>query len=264
MNEQKIWLFSMSFEGVDKKLSPSDGLSMHDLIVWFEGINILVKKENTKNINLVAIKEGSYKTEFEIKDESTAEAMTDVHEIIENSEPAAEYSQEKYIDCLKKVVNSKKLNICVEVTNNFDTKKSTFNISPDNFVSKKTEYYYEIDEIEGIVTSIGGKTNGKINIWLDGFSKKIQITEAQDIALKPEYKTSIISAMIEKKVRLDNNKVVAAILLNFKKIGDTSEEISIEKVTRCFEENSIFTMEDFQNFENSRLDSNINDIPIEY
>jgi len=253
MSEQKKWIFSISFEGLNKKLSASNGLSMYDLTFWFEGLKDLITKEDTKNINLVAIKDGSYKTVLETEDEEVASAISDIHEAISISEPFVLENEKKYVNNLKKIISTNQLKVQVQVDNNFNDRKKTFDIVLDNFNTEPVKYYYQIDRIEGVVTTIGGKKNDKRSIWIDGFSKKIQITEEQDLALKHDYRTSIISAMIEKKRRVDNRKIVSANLLSYKKIREANCEISIEGIRKCFENNSIFTLEDLEKFENSRL-----------
>ena len=83
-------------------------------------------------------------------------------------------------------------------------------------IPKTPLFYYEIDTVYGIVTAIGGKSlESKSIIHINQGDYPITVTEKQERELLQHFKGSKLEFTVKKKVNLNDDKIVEAVLEDF-------------------------------------------------
>jgi hypothetical protein len=206
--------FKISFKDEDEKFSYKNGLPISKISEWLKAFCELLQ-ENSNDLVISGIETGSYAMSFCVKSENAAQKIKSTHKKIGNQNfdemNDLERSYAKYTNRFLKD------NRCTMFITNKQNKYNAY-IKPvsDDLISLNNSFYYEIGDIFGIITSIGGSTiDGSVHIMVQGFSKKIFINKKQELSIFQHYKKNKLCLYIKKKIRISNHEVLSASLLDY-------------------------------------------------
>jgi len=201
---------TLRFNDNEKTLSAKNGLPINQL---GELLTYLGKAVDLKDnlLTLSEIKGNCYAVTISTPKLSLYNTLRSIHSCISEGDlNSLTIEQVKYANRLNSILDNK---YTLDV---YDIGK-TFNYKITNVVpEKKVEYYYEIDEIYGIISSIGGNTlESKQHIKLSNLNYEISVSESQEKNLLKYFKNKRILFKINKKIDFETDRILSAELLEY-------------------------------------------------
>lgn len=118
--------------------------------------------------------------------------------------------EKKYANKLKQVLKKKYYLDAYDANKDYKVRVREVNIP------ETPEFYYEIGTVNGIITSIGGKTlSGKTSINVNQSDFPVEINDIQENKLINYYKGSKLLLTIKKKINFETDKIISGQLLDF-------------------------------------------------
>jgi hypothetical protein len=206
------YTFTIRFDDEPHSLSANNGLSIDmlgELLVYLSKA-VGLKKED--RLTLSEIKGNCYALSLTTDNEPLYNSMEIVHKrISENDFSGFNSDQRKYATKLHSIVREKGYRI------NVYNPAKEFNYRIVNVsLDERIESYYEIDDIYGIIASIGSSsldTQPSIKLSKEGYD--IHVTNEQERKLIKHFKKDRLLLTIKKKINFETNKVESASLINF-------------------------------------------------
>lgn len=177
------YIFTIRFEDDSNSLSAEHGLSIEKLGELLTSLSkaIGLKEEP---LTLSGIRGNCYALDLSTNILPVYDSLKSVHDRISNNDFAAlNNDQIKYAYKLNMILGDKyRMNV-------YDPDK-TFNLKIRSIsIPKRVECYYEIDDIYGIIASIGGKSiDSRPCVKLSGLNYEIFVTAAQESKLLKYFK----------------------------------------------------------------------------
>lgn len=210
------YTFTMRFEDDSNSLSAESGLSIEQL---GELLTSLSKAIGLKDepLTLSAIKGNCYALDLSTNKQPVYETLRSVHDRISKSDFAAlNTDQIKYATRLNVLLGDRyRMNV-------YDPEK-TFNLKITNrVIPKRVEYYYEIDDVYGIISSIGGRSiESHPCIKLSNLNYEVLVTSDQESRLLKYFKKGRMLFRLNKKMDFETDRVVSAELVNYEIMKDS-------------------------------------------
>lgn len=207
------YIFTIRFEDDSNSLSAESGLSIEKLGELLMSLSkaIGLKEEP---LTLSRIKGNCYAFELCTSKRPVYDTLKSVHDRISNNDFAAlNNDQIKYAAKLNMILSDKyRMNV-------YDPNK-TFNLKIQNTViPKRVECYYEVDDVYGIIASIGGRSiESHPCIKLSSLNYEIFVTCVQESKLLKYFKKDRILFRLNKKIDFETGRVISAELLNYEVI----------------------------------------------
>ena len=209
----KYYTYILKFENENSPMSAENGIPLED----FARIIMALGKIFQGNVFVSDIISASYGIAIAAQNEPEMQKMEKLHEQFADknieglTKPEKDYFQ-AVSDTLEKYEGL--------TLQGKPEKGQTVKIEPFK-IRKKATYYNEITSLQGIITGIGGKTlNGKSIIHLANIPYDIEISASQERALKPYLKQAKMLLTINKKINIEDTKVVKAVLEDFNVIAE--------------------------------------------
>jgi hypothetical protein len=207
------YVFVMRFENETNTLTAEKGISIGEL---GDILNSLSKAIGSKNepLTLSKVRGNCYAFEISTPIYPLYESLKSVHNrISENDFSSLNSDQLKYAHTLNDIIKKNKYRMNV-----YDPEK-TFNLKIEinkDELNRHVEFYYEVDDIYGIIASIGGKSiDSTPCVKLSKVNYEIYVNPSQENSLIKYFKKDKILFRIRKKIDVDTDRVVSAVLIDF-------------------------------------------------
>lgn len=214
------YIFTIRFEDDSNSLSAESGLSIEKLGELLTSLSkaIGLKEES---LTLSGIKGNCYAFDLSTNKRPIYETLKSVHDRISNNDfPALNSDQIKYATKLNVILGDKyRMNV-------YDPDK-TFDLKIQNTViPKRVECYYEIDDVYGIIASIGGKSiESRPCIKLSSLNYEIFVTSGQESKLLKYFKNGRMLFRLNKKMDFETGRVVSAELVSYEVIKNSTSKL---------------------------------------
>lgn len=214
------YIFTIRFEDDSNSLSAEHGLSIEKLGELLTSLSkaIGLKEEP---LTLSSIRGNCYAFDLSTNILPIYDTLKSVHDRISNNDFAAlNNDQIKYAFKLNMILGDK---YRMDVYN----PDKTFNLKIKSIViPQRVEYYYEIDDIYGIIASIGGKSiDSRPCVKLSGFNYEIFVTTSQESKLLKYFKKNRMLFRLNKKIDFETGRVVSAELLSYEIIKADNDKL---------------------------------------
>ncbi|MDR2065179.1 MAG: hypothetical protein LBP85_05675 [Prevotellaceae bacterium] len=233
------YIFTIRFDNAEHSLSANNGLPINQLgeILVLLSKAIGLKKED--RLTLSEIRGNCYAFDLKTNSEPIYKSMEVVHKkISENDFSGLNHDQKKYAAKLNSII--KETGHRVNVYN--PGKEFNYKII-DILFENKIESYFEIDDVYGIIASIGSsnlESTPSIKLSKEGYD--IHITKEQEKVLINYYKRKILLLRINKKINFETGKIESADLIDFEVIKNNDKFIDkAEKMTNKYEKRGLFS-----------------------
>jgi hypothetical protein len=218
MNE---YIFVMRFENETNTLTAEKGLSIEELGEILTSLSKAVCLKD-EPLTLSKISGNCYAFELTTPKENVYESVINVHDRISNGDYLSlNPEQINYAHTLNSIMEKKKYRMNV-----YDPEKKInlkIHINKEE-LNRIVEFYYEIDDIYGIISSIGGKSITSIPcIKLSKVNYEIHVNSQQEKRLIKYFKKEKILFRVKKKIDFNADKVVSAELIDFEILGSKSK-----------------------------------------
>lgn len=204
------YIFTIRFEDDTNSLSAESGLSIEKLGELLTSLSkaIGLKEEP---LTLSGIRGNCYAFDLSTCKRPIYDTLKSVHDRISHNDFASlNNEQVKYAAKLNLILGDKyRMNV-------YDPDK-TFNLKIQNtIIPKRVEFYYEIDDVYGIIASIGGKSiESRPCIKLSSLNYEIFVTSVQETKLLKFFKKDRMLFRLNKKIDFETGRVLSAELLNY-------------------------------------------------
>lgn len=215
------YIFTMRFEDDVNSLSAEVGLSIEKLGELLISLSKAVGLKE-EPLTLSKISGNCYALDLSTNKLPIYENLRSIHDrISENDYSSLNSDQIKYATKLNLILGDKyRMNV-------YDPQK-TFNIKISKGITPlKVEIYYEIDDVYGIIASIGGRSiESQPCIKLSGFNYEIFVTSTQESKLLRFFKNQRIFFKLRKKIDFNSNRIISAELIEYEVIKGSSENLA--------------------------------------
>lgn len=221
MSEYKLIL---KFDDGIHSLSKEKGITILNLSEILKDLYHALDLDSNINFTLTEIKSSSYAVLFSCTSKIYVDRFKKLNENI-NQEPNLPAKEKKYAESISNILKSGVF-VTAQVENenwSVELNEIKAEIGPN--------YYYEVEEIVGIVTKIGSDDlDSKSIIRLDKFHFNITISKKQENELRDIFKANKISAVVKIKKSLENSKILDSSLLNFTVIDNKNFKELVEEL----------------------------------
>ena len=204
------YVFTMRFEDDVNSLSAEMGLPIEKLGELLISLSKAVGLKD-ESLTLSQIRGNCYAFDLSTINYPIYESLRSIHDrISEKDYSSLNNDQVKYAKKLNVILGDKyRMNV-------YDSQK-TFNIKiSKSLVPLRVEFYYEIDDVYGIITSIGGRSiDSQPCIKLSGLNYEIFVTSSQESKLLKFFKNQRILFKLKKKVDFNSEKTISAELIDY-------------------------------------------------
>ena len=206
MSEYKLIL---KFDDSLHTLNKEKGISILKLSDILKDLYHALDLDSDVNFTLTEIKSSSYATLFLCQSTILKDKFIKLHENI-SQDSKLPTKERKYAESLSNILNSG-----ISVTAEIENENWSLEL---NEIVKETapDYYYETEEIVGVVTKIGSDDlESKSIIRIDKYHFNISISKKQEEELKKIFKENKISALVKIKKLIETSKILDSSLLDF-------------------------------------------------
>ena len=207
------YVFVMRFDDNTNSLTSESGLSIEELGELLISLSKAIGLKKEEPLTLSKVRNNCYAFELTTNKFPVYENLKNVHDRISNKDfDSLNSDQMRYATKLNVLLGDRYRMNVYDPNKTFDFK---IKIEKENLV-KKVEFYYEIDDIYGIVTSIGGKSiESKPCIKIPGINYDIFITPAQESKLIKYFKKDRLRFKFKRKINFETDRTVSADLIEF-------------------------------------------------
>jgi hypothetical protein len=231
---------TIRFDDDAHSLSASNGLSIEALGELLVSLSKAVGLKKEDRVTLSRIKGNCYALDFTTANELHYRSIETIHKkISENDFCGFNSDQKRYASKLVSIVRERGYRINVyNPDKGFDYK--IMDVSFKNSV----ESYYEIDDVYGIIASIGSSSlhaQPAIKLSKEGYD--IRITNAQESKLIKHFKKDRLLLTIKKKINAETNKIESVSLIDFEVTGSDSDTFSERacRLMKKYEKRGLFS-----------------------
>jgi hypothetical protein len=204
-----MYTFGLKIDNQARSLTAQNGVLVHQLILLLHKLNVAMQLDSP-NYVLTEIKTGSYNPIFQTPEKTICNRYQALHEKIE-TEPydLLNYKEKDYARALDKLIQE------------YGYEFMPFTSEWQGHIkeikkAKPKDCYYMHEQVTGVICEIGKKDGDKRpHIHITGHSYKIDITQAQDEALKSFYQGAKIDFELRLKIHKATDKVISAVLKSF-------------------------------------------------
>jgi hypothetical protein len=210
------------FDNEANSLTRFNGLPIDVFANFLKSLSEAVGIKNSTDLVVSEIKGNCYAPVISTNSVTKYAEIKVLHEAISNNSYSnLTAKQISYAKSLKHILGNK---YYLDV---YDLDKSYFKKIKEINIVERVKHYYESTSIRGTVTRIGGKTlDSKPRILISKYEKDIEITDAQDEALKAYYKTGMLELYLVQKVNSETNQIESALLENFIVLKSSNDSMS--------------------------------------
>jgi hypothetical protein len=209
--------FTIRFDNEDHSLSAINGLPINQLGEMLILLGKAVKSGKDDNLTLSEVKGNCYAIVLNTSNSVIYHSANEIHKkISEKNFSGFNPDQNRYAEKLKSIIGTYnyKMNVYSE-NKDFDCEIS------DIEFENKVESYFEIDDVHGIIVSIGSsnlESNSYVKLSKEGY--EISITNEQESELIKHFKKEKLLLRIRKKINFETKKTEAAELIDFEVMGN--------------------------------------------
>jgi hypothetical protein len=228
---------TIRFDDDAHSLSANNGLSIEALGELLVLLSKAVGSKKEDRITLSEVRGNCYALDFTTDNELHYRSMETIHKkISENDLGGLNSDQKKYASKIGSILREKGWRISVyNQDREFDYK--IVDVSPED----RIESYFEIDDVYGIISSIGGSNlESRPAIKLSGEGYDIHITDAQEGELFEHYKKDRLLLTIKKKINFETNKVESASLVRFEVMESRTFSDKANRLMKKYEKRGLF------------------------
>lgn len=197
------------FDNQDGNMTRFEGLPIQELIGFLNALNKAVSSKN--HLVLSEIKGNCYAPVISTPIKTEFEELKVLHTEIEKGNYNALNKNEKaYFNYISELLK-KGYEISV-----YDNEKEFYKNIEILSVRKHYPYFYNTNEIVGVLTQIGSRNlSSKNTMFVDSYATEIKIDEAQENRLKEYFKSGRLAFHITEKINKESGKVEFAELDSF-------------------------------------------------
>ncbi len=210
--------YILKIDDDENSLNISNGISIADLGNLLTSLYAAVELHKDDKLILTAISNGSYSIQLSTDSLHIYQALKLVHSnILKENFNDLSIGERKYIRTLKSILGDKRY---LEV---YDAQNESSDLIRTVNLPKSPEYYYETEEVYGIISQIGARDlDSQSIIRLSGKNYKIKVTPHQDEELKKYYKGNKILLTLKIRRSLKDNNPIDAELLSWETLNGES------------------------------------------
>ncbi|MDR1939058.1 MAG: hypothetical protein LBQ73_11265, partial [Tannerellaceae bacterium] len=205
------YTFIIRFNDDERSLSSTNGIPIDSLGELLASLGKAIGLKKDDNLTLSEIRGNCYALGLTTNSEPIHSSLKVIHrQIAENDYSGLNSDQKKYAAKLRAVMGNKYRVNTYDNNKEFDYKISQIQLSDP------VESYFEVDDIYGIVASIGSSNlTSRSSIKLSEEGYEIQITGEQERELIKCFKKSKLLLRVKKKINTETGKIESAVLMNF-------------------------------------------------
>lgn len=216
---------TLKFDDNTHSLTKYNGLNIGDVGELLASLSVAIGLSEKNKATLYEISGNCYAMRLNTTSLNTKTNIFTLHENISKGYFAKLTKNEKeYTKRLQSILSDR---LYMEV---YDKGKSHSIRIEDIVIPELPEYYYEINDVSGYITSIGGKSLDDLaHIKIDTHAYNIYISPEQELDLLIHYKKNRVSLSIKAKISFETHKIKSADLLNFEILKEnTFYELALE------------------------------------
>jgi hypothetical protein len=223
------YTFTIRFDNDTHSLSATNGLPIDMVGNLLISLNKAVGMKKDR-LTLSGIKGNCYALDLTTKSELLYKSAEALHgKIAENDFSGLNLDQKKYAQGLHAIARAGYL---VRV---YDESKSFNYKIVDMPLENKVESYFEIDDVYGVIASIGGASlDARSAIKLSKEGYEIHVTREQEKKLIRHFKKDRLLLTIKKEISIETGKIESVSLINFEVMK--GEETFFEKAHKLMKQ----------------------------
>lgn len=213
-----MYKFSIKIDDDSHSLTKEDGISFDKFGELLKDLYEAIDPHSGTKCTLGQIRGNCYAADFYTEDEKFHSNFVIVHKNVEQVPlDELEPTQRQYAKTLRKVLGGR---YYLQAFDNNTTKVASIK-EISNLI--KIDYYYSTKTVYGILSELGGVsvTSSKKHIYLDGIGYRINISNDQDLQLKPFYGTHKLMVKIKNKMSAIDGHIISAELISFTVVGES-------------------------------------------
>ncbi|MDR1880137.1 MAG: hypothetical protein LBQ78_04325 [Tannerellaceae bacterium] len=216
------YTFIIRFNDDNHSLSSTNGIPIDSLGELLASLGKAIGLKKGDNLTLSEIRGNCYALGLTTNSEPIHSSLKVIHkQISENDYSGLNSDQKKYAAKLKAVMGNKYRVNTYDNNKEFDYKINQIQLSDT------VESYFEVDDIYGIVASIGSSNlHSKSSIKLSEEGYEIQITSEQEDELIKCFKKNKLLLRIKKKINTETGKIESAVLIDFGVVKNPEERLA--------------------------------------
>ncbi len=223
------YYFTLRFDDEQHSLTRFNGLSVQQVGEILLSLSEAVGLGKNQSLVLSEVRGNCYALEFTTESATLQESLKVIHsKISQNDYKGLNTGQRKYAHKLQGVLGEKLFLKAYDKEKSYEVR-----VEKIEMPSMPT-HYYELGDIYGIITSIGGNTiDGKANIKINQEDYPIEISPKQERVLVSEYKKNRLRLSVRKKIIFETDKISMAELLDF----EVLDGLDFATLAKSFREN---------------------------
>ncbi|NLP59196.1 hypothetical protein [Lutibacter sp. B1] len=210
--------FTLRFDDDNHSLTAENGISIGTLSELLTSLSKAVSLQRDDKLVLSEIRGNCYALNLTTNSEVVQESLIVVHrKISTNDYTGLNSNQRSYAQKIKTILGD---NLTLQAYNDTQSFKVEFQKIE---LPKLPDYYNQISTINGVITSIGGRSlKGKSTIHVAGFNFDIEISFSQEKKLAKYFKEKELIFFINKKISMDDDEIKSAELESFEVPNDNN------------------------------------------